>query len=128
MSRERRNRQASFLRNSLDNHGHREIGEARVASLLVAVDGPEHGAFGDARELEPVLKQSHRARRWVAAVGDHFQHAFALLIGLGAAHSDLEDFDNEREVLAIERDELRAPEPAREDQQDECAVAQPDES
>jgi hypothetical protein len=78
--------ESGFLRDALDDDRHREVGEALVADVLVPIDRPEHRAFPNLSELEPVLQRAHGARCRVTAVRDDLRKSFAFLIGLAAPH------------------------------------------
>lgn len=105
---ELRRRQTRFFRDALDGDRDGEVSQALAAELFVTIDRPKHRTFADAGEPEPVLERTHRACRGAAPVCDHLQEAGAFLGGLASAHKSLEAFGHERDVVAVERDELAA--------------------
>lgn len=114
---------AGLLREALDDHSHGKVTQACGTHLRVTINGPKHWAFGDTGQRQPVFGRTHGARRWIAAVCDHFDETFSLLIGFTATYEGLETFGDELEVTHIERDELGATKAAGEPQEQQRAVS-----
>jgi hypothetical protein len=80
-----------------------------------------------AAQFEPVLACAHWTGLGVAVVGDDFPVSAPFVVGLAALDQGLEPSMYKPDVRVLQCDELAAAEAAGKPEQDERAIAQPDE-
>ena len=96
----------------------------RAPDSPVAIDGPEHAAFGDACRLEPGPHGAHRTRPPLRSRQHGHLLARALLVGLAAADRDEQPSVPLGQVAHLELDQLGPARRHREAEQQQCPVAQ----
>src|SRR5690242_6338528 len=87
----------------------------------MTVNGPEHRSFADARSNSPLFERNYGTPS-DPTVRDADFPTRSMLICFRTAEDNFEALADERHIFAVEADQLRPAEAAREAEQQQCAI------
>ena len=98
--------EASSRNMPFHHEGHRLSRKAAFQDLAVPIHGTEERAAHKPSRLNPCPHSTHRAGRWIAAIGDPNPPALTTLVCLGSAKGDHQPLDRHFDVFVIQAHEF----------------------